>query len=141
MSKLDNLVSRLNKARRTGRDSWVACCPAHDDKNPSMTIREVEPDKILLHCFAGCSVEEIAGAVGLGIGDLMPDRAPDTLRKPSSIPFNARDVLSCLQTDATLLCVFISDVVHGKHIKPEEAASAHKAAARIVAATRMGGVQ
>lgn len=141
MGKLDNLVSRLQKPKRTGKDSWIACCPAHQDKNPSMTIREIEPDKILLHCFAGCSVEEITGAVGLGIGDLMPDRAPDALRKPTAIPFNARDVLACMSNDATLLCVFISDVTQAKPITPEEAANAYKAACRIVAATRMGGVQ
>lgn len=141
MSKIDNFVSRLTKAKRTGKDSWIACCPSHQDKSPSLTIREIEPDKILLHCFAGCSVDEIAGSVGLSIGDLMPDRAPDTLRKPSSVPFNARDVLECIQTDATLLCVFISDVTQAKPITPEEAANAYKAACRIVAATRIGGVQ
>ena len=141
MSKLDNLLSRLEKVKRTGKDSYIACCSAHNDKSPSLAIREVEPDKILLKCFAGCSVEEIVNAIGLNLGDLMPTSAPDALRKASPIPFNARDVLACLNHDASLLAIFISDVTQNKPISPEEAANAYKAACRIVAATRMGGVK
>lgn len=140
-NQLDNFLSRLQKVRRTGKDSYIACCSAHADKSPSMTIREVEEGKILVHCFAGCGIDEIVDAVGISLSDLMPDRAPDTLRKPTAVPFNPRDVLACIQSDATLLCVFISDVTQAKPITPEEAANAYKAAARIVAATRIGGVQ
>lgn len=141
MSKIDNLLSRLSKAKRTGKDSYIACCPAHDDKNPSMTIREIEPDKILLHCFAGCSVEEITGSVGLSIGDIMPDSAPDKIRKPSAVPFNPRDVLECISSDAHLICLFISDVTKGKEITGAEAHAAYMASCRIVAASRIGGVR
>lgn len=139
--QIDNLISRLQKVRQTGRDSWIACCPAHADKSPSMTIREVEEGKVLVHCFAGCGIDEIVGAVGISLADLMPERQPDALRKPMSVPFNPRDVLACIQSDATLLCVFISDVTQAKSITPQEAANAYKAAARIVAATRLGGMQ
>jgi len=141
MSKLDNFVSRLNKAKRTGKDSWIACCPAHQDKNPSMTIKEVQEGMLLVHCFAGCSITDIVGAIGMDLSDLMPDRVADEVRKPSKIPFNARDVLECIKSDATLLCVFISDTVNNKQITASDAANAYKAAARIVAATQMGGVE
>lgn len=140
-AQLDNFISRLHKPRQTGRDSWIACCPAHADKSPSMTIREVEEGKVLVHCFAGCGIDEIVGAVGISLADLMPERQPDALRRPMSVPFNARDVLACIQSDATLLCLFISDVTQAKAITPQEAANAYKAAARIVAATRLGGMQ
>lgn len=140
-AQLENLINRLQKVKRKSRDSWIACCPAHQDKSPSMTIREVEEGKLLIHCFAGCSIEEITSSIGITLSDLMPERAPDALRKPMAVPFNARDVLECIQSDATLLCVFISDVTQAKPITPQEAANAYKAAARIVAATRMAGVQ
>ena len=62
---IDNLLSRLHKVKKTGPDRWLACCPAHEDKTPSMAIRELGDGRILIHDFAGCSVEAILDAVGL----------------------------------------------------------------------------
>ena len=51
-------LSSLDKFRRVGQDRYVACCPAHDDKNPSLSITQT-PDKVLVHCFAGCSQQTV----------------------------------------------------------------------------------
>ena len=70
-------ISRLGpeaKATKTAR-GWEARCPAHADKTPSLSINEGADGRVLLHCFAGCSVEAITGALGLKKADLMPDRA------------------------------------------------------------------
>jgi DNA primase len=40
----------------------MACCPAHDDRNPSLSIREAD-GKILLHCHAGCSQGDVIAAL------------------------------------------------------------------------------
>ena len=61
MSNVDNLLSRLDKVRQSGPDSWMACCPAHEDKSASLSIRHAD-EKTLIHCFAGCSVHEVVGA-------------------------------------------------------------------------------
>ena len=53
---------------------WVARCPAHGDANPSLSITLKPDGKVLMHCFAGCTVEEICAAVGLKLSDLMPER-------------------------------------------------------------------
>lgn len=71
--RADTLLSRLDKVRQTGPDSWSARCPAHTDKTNSLSIRQAD-DKTLIHCFAGCSVHEVVGAVGLEISDLFPPR-------------------------------------------------------------------
>lgn len=48
----------------------MACCPAHDDSDPSMSVA-VSPDgKILVKCWAGCSALEIVQAMGLSLHDL-----------------------------------------------------------------------
>jgi len=47
----------------------MALCPAHPDKNPSLSIREAN-DKILIHCLAGCKIEDILFKVGLAMRDL-----------------------------------------------------------------------
>lgn len=33
------LLSTLDKVKQTRSDAWQACCPAHDDRSPSLNIR------------------------------------------------------------------------------------------------------
>ena len=73
--KIDDFLDRLKGVRANGADSWVACCPAHDDHNPSMSVT-LRDGKILLHCHAGCRAEEIVGALGLEMKDLFQDDMP-----------------------------------------------------------------
>src|SRR5438093_534376 len=47
-------VARALNGRRSG-GGWVACCPAHDDKKPSLSIADGENGTLLVHCHAGCS--------------------------------------------------------------------------------------
>ena len=71
-SQLDNLLSRLEGVRR-GREIHAARCPAHEDQKASLSIREGNDGKVLVHCHAGCDVGSIVGAIGLTISDLFPD--------------------------------------------------------------------
>ena len=68
-------IARRLDARSRG-SHWLACCPAHDDRQPSLSIREGTGGKTLLHCFAGCGTEAIVASIGLGITDLFADSAP-----------------------------------------------------------------
>lgn len=61
------------RARPSGRDQWTGHCLAHEDRDPSLSIRLTPEGKVLLHCFAGCPVEAVLGALGLSWGDLFPD--------------------------------------------------------------------
>jgi hypothetical protein len=47
-------------ARRSG-NRWMARCPAHDDRSPSLSITERD-GRIFLHCFAGCAYADIVAA-------------------------------------------------------------------------------
>jgi len=77
--KVDTLLKQLGSVRSCGSGKWQARCPAHDDRDPSLSIREDQDGRILLHCFAGCPIENILSVLGLGIGDLFPDS-----QRPSS---------------------------------------------------------
>jgi hypothetical protein len=76
MSALDEIVNRLDKVRRCGR-GFVARCPAHEDRGPSLSFRETKDGRVLLHCFAGCSVSKVLTAVGLKLSDLF-NRPPSS---------------------------------------------------------------
>ncbi|MFJ2455602.1 virulence-associated protein E [Pseudomonas protegens] len=69
---LEKVLSRLGKVKPTGPNKWKTCCPAHDDKNPSLTITETSDGTVLLKCWAGCSAQEVVSAIGLELRDLFP---------------------------------------------------------------------
>ena len=55
----------LTKFAQKCSDGWIDRCPAHDDNNPSLSIKETSDGKLLLHCFAGCSFEDIVKAADI----------------------------------------------------------------------------
>jgi putative DNA primase/helicase len=70
----DFLLVRFEEVKRVGPSSWMARCPAHDDRNPSLSV-SVKEGKLLLHCFAGCPAEAVLNAVGLSWRDLWEGEA------------------------------------------------------------------
>src|SRR6266849_232568 len=55
-SNLRTLVEAL-QARKSG-SGWAARCPAHDDNTPSLSLA-VSDGKLLVHCHAGCTQENV----------------------------------------------------------------------------------
>lgn len=100
-----DLLSRLDKPKRTGNGSWLARCPAHEDKSPSLTVREMDDGRVLLHCFAGCDFDAVIGAVGIPVEALFPPKPAERLA-PVRRPYPAADVLEALSQEAmiVLLC-------------------------------------
>ena len=56
--------------------SWMACCPAHDDESPSLSIGWWKNGRVSLHCFAeqGCSRDKILHAIGVAPAEVAPPR-------------------------------------------------------------------
>ena len=69
----EELTSRLKGVRKTA-SGWSARCPAHEDRNSSLSISEGRDGRILMKCFAGCSTENICQALGIGMQDLFPPK-------------------------------------------------------------------
>ena len=42
---------------------WVAQCPAHDDRTPSLSVRDFTDGKVLLRCHAGCEQGRVIAAL------------------------------------------------------------------------------
>lgn len=66
---VEALLGRLAGVRRAGPGRWMALCPAHPDRTPSLSIA-VKDGRVLVHCFAGCPAEAVLSAVGLQWRDL-----------------------------------------------------------------------
>lgn len=55
---------------RTSDAGWACRCPAHDDCNPSLSIDVGLDGRALVNCHAGCTADEVCGALGLTLADL-----------------------------------------------------------------------
>lgn len=73
-SPVERVLSRLEAVRQVGARRWIGRCPAHADTRPSLSVHEADDGKALVHCFAGCSVDEICRVLGLEVCDLYPPR-------------------------------------------------------------------
>ena len=90
---LDAIVHALD-ARRSG-SGWMASCPAHEDSNPSLSIRE-DGGKVLLHCHAGCAQRDVIEALkARGLWDAAPPTRTWATQRPKLGPiiatYNYRD--------------------------------------------------
>ncbi len=72
MTPVELVLSKLPSAKRNGR-GWMARCPAHDDRNPSLSVAEGDDGRALVKCHAGCATEYVIESIGLIMADLMPD--------------------------------------------------------------------
>ena len=124
MTPIEQLIGRLDRVK--GRNgSWTARCPAHDDKGPSLAVREAEDGRILLHCFAGCPVENVLAAVAMDMSDLFP---PEEKRrdypvegKPRIKPaFYASDLIRILAFEALVVSICAHDIRKGKKLSDED---------------------
>lgn len=67
------LLPRLRGVKQQSHQQWSACCPAHRDTNPSLSVKETADFKVLVYCHShGCSAKEIMAAVGLKMRHLYP---------------------------------------------------------------------
>ena len=75
MDPLDTFLAAVPDGGRKVGGQYLVRCPAHDDKRPSLAIRERHDGALLVRCHAGCATEDILDALGLGFADLYPERA------------------------------------------------------------------
>ena len=67
---IEEFLSHFQGVTQNGHQ-YMALCPAHDDRKASLSIKLAEDgNKILVHCFAGCTTEDILTKVGLSMNEL-----------------------------------------------------------------------
>ncbi len=85
MSRQERVLGRLDKVKSKGKGKFEACCPAHDDRHPSLAIAFVPDGRVLLHCRAGCDILNVLDAAGLDWSDVSPEETADTKHRLSLI--------------------------------------------------------
>lgn len=84
-SPIDLVLERIPDARPC-RKGWMARCPAHDDRRPSLSIGQGDDGRVLLRCHADCKVEAICSALGIAVTELFPSKASVNGRRQSTAP-------------------------------------------------------
>ena len=70
----NDILSHFKVTNHSG-DKAQCICPAHNDKEASLTISRGKDGKILMYCHAGCSTDDILAAAGLSFSDLFENQS------------------------------------------------------------------
>lgn len=68
------VLPRINGRIKPNGGGYLAQCPAHEDKNPSLSIHQGSQQPVVLHCMAGCEADDVLTALGLTWDELSQPR-------------------------------------------------------------------
>jgi hypothetical protein len=130
VSAATKVLDRLDRAKQTAPGRWIASCPAHEDRSPSLSIRELDDGRILLYDHGGCSTEDVLAALGLQMSDLF-ERPLGHHFAPSKSGIPARDLLMILSEEVTVVAIIATDILEKRVIDDTDWQRLAQAAARI----------
>jgi len=107
---LNDIIPHLRKARRLTDGSYMACCPAHNDSEPSLHLSESPDGMLLWKCFAGCpqdavqrELERIAGVQSATARPIAPRRNRQQQGAEQYDPVSIDELAEYKQLDAEKL--------------------------------------
>src|SRR5665213_1480926 len=132
---VSKLLERLDRVKQTAPGKWLACCPAHEDNSPSLSIRE-RGGKLLVYCFAGCGAVDVMEAIGLSLADLFTEPLGHHIPSQfSRIP--PGDLLVILDHELTVAVLILADIVSRRTVNEGQIQRLCQAAGRIGSARDM----
>lgn len=81
---ISDFLARLKGVKRGGKGA-TARCPAHEDNNNSLSVSAGDDGRVLVKCFAGCSADDICGALGIEVRELFNDEKPAKKGRPAKV--------------------------------------------------------
>lgn len=133
---IEDLLSRLDGVKSRGKGKWMALCCVHQEKTPSLSIKD-DNGTIIMKCFGcGASGIDVIHAVGMDPSDLFPPSDNSNYDKPRRrSAFPADQVLDALITEATVIYIIASDMSKTGSIDAPTKERLLQAVSRIHAAT------
>jgi hypothetical protein len=132
--KTDLLLSRLSGVKNTSQNKWLALCPAHDDRSPSLGITQID-DRLLIRCFAGCGYLDVLAAIGLDASALFPDKVSNPYEKKKPVPrFSKAELFDLVVQEAGIVALAFNDLLLGRALSDtdrERAIAAYNAIMRL----------
>ena len=111
---IETFLNRLHKVKSKGKNKWVALCPCHSEKTPSLAITD-DNGVVLMHCFGcGASAPLVAEALGIDVSECFPDTGNVTYEKQDRKYFPADQVLDALKVESTVLYLISKRMLDGE---------------------------
>lgn len=101
-----------------------------------MTVRECDDGRVLVHCFAGCAVELILGALGLEFDALFPEKTVADRVAPMRRPFPMADVFACVAEETFYVAYMAATMAAGHQLTATDKALLEQSYHRIMDARR-----
>ena len=126
---VDKILARLDGVKRTQK-GWIARCPAHDDRNPSLSIARGDDGRVLMRCWAGCSALDIVQSIGLDLGDLF-HKEHNTHQGRQRLYPSARQILEVIKRDVWIVLIAAQDTHNGKLLSDSDMESLTQSVANL----------
>lgn len=141
---IDGLLSRLDGVKKTGTNRWTAKSPTRNERTASLSIKQTDDGRVLLHDFGGSDAAEILAALGIiSWIQLIPPhlRRKDAHAKPERQGFPCFDALRALSLDCIVVQIAANRVLDGPPLEDSDIAHLQAASRRIDAALMAVGVR
>lgn len=129
MSAVQRVLDRVENPKQSAPGRWMCKCPAHEDRGPSLSIREMDDGRVLIYCFAGCGTGDVLAAMGLRMSDLFDKPIAHHL-PPVRGSFSARELLELNSHEAQTVAILAADA-QVRTLTPAEHARLAQAADRL----------
>ena len=110
---IEKILTHLEGVRDNGNGKYLARCPSHKDKSPSLALKEVD-DRVLIKCWAGCDTESVLAALGLTFADLFPEKIPTSYtgrqQQPKHPHFNKSQLFDLLLGESMILAIGVNSM-------------------------------
>ncbi|MCG5528592.1 MULTISPECIES: hypothetical protein [Halorhodospira] len=136
---MHRLLERLEKVRQAGPRRWYACCPAHEDRHPSLAITEAEEGRVLLFCNAGFGALDVIRAAGLEPRDLFPPDEREAAPRRRGQRHDPRQLLRAAAQELTVIVVAAEAVQRGERLQGADLDRLATAGQRVRTAAREAG--
>jgi hypothetical protein len=122
----DRLLDRLEGVQHHGK-GCRALCPACGGKSRKLSLSQGDDGRVLMHCFAGCSPQDVLAAVGLTVADLFvrridSDMTPAQRRelREHAKQSQWRAALDCLQLEIGVVHIAARQLAAGQSLNPDD---------------------
>ncbi len=137
---IERLLPQLSGVKQTGAGRWVSKCPAHEDRRPSLSVRETSDGTLLIKCWAGCSAADVIAGVGLSLADLFPNKPENRPPLRPRERWDRGDVWQLLAHEASIAAIGAADAAAGRPVSDEDAERVGLAADRLADTVQALGV-
>jgi hypothetical protein len=106
-----DILTHLQKVKRLGDGRYIALCPCHNDRNPSLGVTLKPDGKWLIRCFScGAKGIDVCNTLGIDPISLYPSNNNPRYEKQKRSGFSALQLMNAMEADLVRLLIIANDL-------------------------------